>query len=195
MGDSGPSRYTFGQLLREIEASDYCYEQNMKQVDRIQQEQGALVAEWYRINAGCQVWRPDHDAMPGIDRIELLCDERCGAGLIPSALRQIRAEVCRVARINIQAADALGLNEVANVLDRSVPREKPKRRGRPKPDQETEQREAQIAADWKRARDNRTNKVDFDKDNRMKVADLNRLLDRVRTRKSRSDKSRASRRK
>ncbi len=71
---------------------------------------------------------------------------------------------------------------------RTDPRTKPKRRGRPKADDETVQREARVAADWERARDTGTAKVDFAKGMRMKLKDFNALLDRVQKRESRSDK-------
>lgn len=58
-----------------------------------------------------------------------------------------------------------------------------KRPGRKKADYTTVQREAQLAADWKRAFDDGTYKTDFAKDNGLKVKDLNAILARVRMRK------------
>ena len=63
----------------------------------------------------------------------------------------------------------------------------PKGRGRPKADDKTVQHEAQLAADWERARDAGTYKVDFARDKGMKVADLDKLLDRVAKRKKTSE--------
>jgi aminoglycoside phosphotransferase (APT) family kinase protein len=64
---------------------------------------------------------------------------------------------------------------------------KGKRRGRKKADYTTELREAKIAADWEQARDAGTYKGDFARDNEMKVADLDRLLERVAKRKKPSE--------
>lgn len=61
------------------------------------------------------------------------------------------------------------------------------RRGRPKADYETIQREAQVAADWERAREAGTYKGDFAKQCGMKVSQLDKLLARVRKRKSRAE--------
>lgn len=64
---------------------------------------------------------------------------------------------------------------------------KRKRSGRPKADYKTKEREAQLAADWERARDAGTYKADFAKDNKLTVRKLDALLDRVAKRKARSD--------
>jgi hypothetical protein len=64
---------------------------------------------------------------------------------------------------------------------------KPKRRGRPKVDCETIEREAQLVADWERARDHGTYKGDFVNDRHMTTKELDKLLDRVRKRKCASE--------
>jgi len=64
----------------------------------------------------------------------------------------------------------------------------PKRRGRPKADYETIQREAQLASDWKRARESGIYKADFAKGRGMTMKELEDLLDRVSHRNKRSDK-------
>ncbi|MFZ1936667.1 MAG: hypothetical protein WCB27_17530 [Thermoguttaceae bacterium] len=78
---------------------------------------------------------------------------------------------------NLQVASAPSANETPP----------PKCRGRKKADYATEQREAKIAADWAKARDAGTYKGDFARDKQMKVADLDRLLDRVAARKKPSE--------
>ena len=65
---------------------------------------------------------------------------------------------------------------------------KRKRRGQKKADYETVQKEAKVAAAWKRASETGTYKADFAKDKGMTLKALDQLLDRVRKRKSRSDK-------
>ena len=62
-----------------------------------------------------------------------------------------------------------------------------RRRGRKKADYETVQREAQLAADWNLARENRVRKHDFAKENKMTLKNLDRLLDRVAARKRHSE--------
>jgi hypothetical protein len=64
---------------------------------------------------------------------------------------------------------------------------KAKRPGRKKADYKTQQREAQLAADWKRAYEAGTYKADFARDNKLTVSKLDALLDRVAKRKARSD--------
>lgn len=64
-------------------------------------------------------------------------------------------------------------------LPKVSPGVKVKRPGRKKADYETQQREAELAADWKRARDAGTHKADFAKQKGLKVKDLDALLDRV----------------
>lgn len=63
-----------------------------------------------------------------------------------------------------------------------------KLRGRPKADYETIQQEAQLAADWKQARESGVYKPDFAKERGTTEAKLDALLDRVAKRNRRSDK-------
>lgn len=63
----------------------------------------------------------------------------------------------------------------------------PRRRGRRKADHETVQQEAQVAADWERARDTGMYKGDFVKERGTTVAKLDALLDRVAKRKRASE--------
>lgn len=64
---------------------------------------------------------------------------------------------------------------------------KTKPRGRKKADYETQQREAQLAADWKQAKEAGTYKADFAKKCGLTQATLDALLDRVAKRKSASE--------
>jgi hypothetical protein len=63
-----------------------------------------------------------------------------------------------------------------------------RRRGRKKADYATTQREAEIAANWKRAHEGGAYKREWVKDNGMTAQALDALLDRVYKRKTRSDK-------
>ena len=63
-----------------------------------------------------------------------------------------------------------------------------RRRGRKKADYATTQREAEIAANWKRAHEGGAYKPEWAKDNGMTEPELDAILDRVYKRKKRSDK-------
>jgi hypothetical protein len=65
---------------------------------------------------------------------------------------------------------------------------KPKRRGRPKADDDTIKRESKLAEAWKRAREAGVYKPDFAKEQKMTLVKFGKLLGRVAARKSRSDK-------
>ncbi len=69
----------------------------------------------------------------------------------------------------------------------ATPPKERSRRSRPKADYATCQKEAELAAEWGRARDAGTHKADFAADKKMSVADLDRLLDRVAARKKSSE--------
>jgi hypothetical protein len=82
-------------------------------------------------------------------------------------------------------ADTLGNREATMLLKLlgKAMQVTPKQRGPKKADHATVQREAGLAAEWKRAHDAGMYKGDFARDNRMKIADLDRLLKRVASRK------------
>ncbi len=65
---------------------------------------------------------------------------------------------------------------------------KAKRRGRPKADAMTLQREAEIASQWQQAHESGVYKAVFAKDNGLKTREFDAILNRVRKRKKRSDK-------
>jgi len=66
-------------------------------------------------------------------------------------------------------------------------RGKGKRRGRKKATYATVKREEKLAADWQQARESGTSKAVFAKDNEMNLKEFEKLLNRVRKRKTRSD--------
>jgi hypothetical protein len=82
------------------------------------------------------------------------------------------------------AAEASGLQGESTNAQGAAKR---KRRGRKKADYETVQKEAELAADWERARDAGIYKPDFAKDKNMTVRQLDALLDRVAKRKRPSE--------
>jgi hypothetical protein len=87
---------------------------------------------------------------------------------------------------NLQAAipSLSGGDDTEPTTGETVP---PKRRGPKKADYNTVQREAALAAEWDRARDAGTYKVDFARDKGMKTPDLQKLLNRVYARKNPSE--------
>src|SRR5262249_48589916 len=63
-------------------------------------------------------FQPDPGRMPGIDRIQLLCDELDNAdGLSAANVAKIRAKVCRAKPCSLEAANLLSLNEAADALE------------------------------------------------------------------------------
>ena len=80
------------------------------------------------------------------------------------------------------------IQEAATELEALPAGTTPKRRGRRKAAEQTVAREAQIAANWERARDAGIYKPVFARDNGMTTAKLDALLDRVAKRNKRSDK-------
>jgi hypothetical protein len=78
--------------------------------------------------------------------------------------------------------------DLCNGSKLSLPKSvKSNRRGPQKADYETQQLEAELAAEWQRAHNARIYKADFARDRGMKVTDLDRLLDRVAARKKHSE--------
>ena len=55
--------------------------------------------------------------MPGIERIELLCNERHGTGVTKEAVLGLRVALCRAKEISISEANALDLDAVADALE------------------------------------------------------------------------------
>jgi hypothetical protein len=106
---------------------------------------------------------------------------------------QLRAGMDKANVINMLLADFVAALTVGNE-SQAVPKPagdsetelKPNKRGRPKADYETVQREAQVAADWGRARDSGVYKPDFAKQIGMTTVKLDALLDRVAARNRRS---------
>ncbi|NLF09473.1 MAG: hypothetical protein GX594_16055 [Pirellulaceae bacterium] len=98
---------------------------------------------------------------------------------------------------NLQAAQLINTPPAPGAADDANPRNEapaesadttPKKPGRKKADYETVQREAQLAADWERAKKSGVYKPVFAKEKGMTTRKLDNLLGRVAKRKSRSDK-------
>jgi hypothetical protein len=110
-----------GQLLRLLEGSERAFAANSRTAERIEAEQGSLVAHWWRCQAAALKFQPDPARMTGIDRIEVLCDELAGGtGLTATSVRQLRARLCRLKRCSLQEADAYSLAGAADALERPL---------------------------------------------------------------------------
>jgi hypothetical protein len=100
-----------GQLLQLLEGSERAFAANSREADRIEAEKGSIVAHWNRCQAAALKFQPDPARMPGVDRIEVLCDELAGGtGLTASSVRQLRARLCRLKRCSLQQADVISDN-------------------------------------------------------------------------------------
>jgi hypothetical protein len=114
-------QFTLGQLIRELEGRKMAFEQNSKTADRMESKEGSIAAALRRIQAAALRFQPDTATMPGIDRIEVLCDEiGGGTGLTSANVRQLRSRFCREKGCSLQEADECGLIEVANLLKGSA---------------------------------------------------------------------------
>jgi hypothetical protein len=113
--------YTLGRLISELEGSERAFAANSRTADRVEAS-GSAAGVWWRTAAAALQWQPDPVTMPGIDRIEVLCDELAGGtGLTAANVRQLRARLCRVKRCSLQDADGCPLTEVADALEASSP--------------------------------------------------------------------------
>lgn len=118
----GPSsdggKFTLGDLLTSLQGSEQAFAANSRTADKVEREQGSISAQWWRIQAAVLVFQPHPAMMPGIDRIQLLCDELDNSdGLTAANVAKLRARVCREKPCTIDEANALSLFEAADVLD------------------------------------------------------------------------------
>jgi hypothetical protein len=111
-------RYTLGELIRELESAESAFIANSRTADRVEAEHGSIPATWWRVQAAALRFQPDPIRMPGIDRIQVLCDELAGGtGLTAANVRQLRARLCRLKGRTLQDADNCSLVEAADALE------------------------------------------------------------------------------
>jgi hypothetical protein len=115
-------RYTMGELIRELEGAEVAFVANSRTADRVEAKQGSGAALWWRMQTSALRFQPDPTRMPGIDRIEVLCDELAsGTGLTAANVRQLRARLCRQKLCTLQDADNCSLIEAADALEAASP--------------------------------------------------------------------------
>lgn len=117
--DQGPSpspSYNLGELIRDLEGSESAYVANMRTTERVRSQQGGLAAHWWEIQSAILRWQPDPSRMPGIECIELICDERFGTGITLENIRRLRAELCRRHGIDLKTSNAMPLNDVLDLF-------------------------------------------------------------------------------
>lgn len=120
-----PDDYTFGDLIGDLESSESAYAKNKETTDRVRSQQGSIVAHWWEIQSAVLRWQPDPKRMPGIDRIELICDARFGRAFQMEDLRKLRAELCHTHNLTLDAANQLTLIEVADLINSSTTTSEP----------------------------------------------------------------------
>lgn len=114
----GRHLFTLGQLLTTLQGSEAAFEANSRTAERVAAKDGAVLGQWWRATAGALLFRPDTAAMPGIDRIQILCDElNSDGGLTAANVARVRAKVCRAKPCSLAEANELSLDEVADILE------------------------------------------------------------------------------
>ena len=110
-------RHTLGQLVGFLDDLERNREfHRLNQQEQLRRDPvGAAVNAVY---SAALRWRPDEGEMPGIRRIELLCDLEPGeAGINAAKARRLRARICQQQRWQTRHADELTLDEAADLLD------------------------------------------------------------------------------
>ncbi len=111
-----PIRYTLGDLIQDLTRSEEVFAAQMKDAERLHSKHGWLVARHMETGASHLRWRPDATRMPGINRIELICDDRFGTGVTLEAVQKLRAELGRTHQVELDSANSLTLTEAADLL-------------------------------------------------------------------------------
>jgi hypothetical protein len=105
--------YTLGQLIRELSSSEAAYLANSRVAER-QEAQSPLVGHWFRIQAEVLRFQLEPDEMPGIRRIEAICDAEWGMGLTLENVRKMRGRLCLGASLSAEQVDGFTLDEAAD---------------------------------------------------------------------------------
>jgi hypothetical protein len=121
-GGENPPTYTLGQLIGFLDALER--DREFRRHQRLEQVRRGPVASHLNVPYSSPPdWRLDEREMPGIRRIELLCDLETGEpGITAAKVRQLRARICRQQVLQPQHVDDLTLDEAVDMLERGVPR-------------------------------------------------------------------------
>jgi hypothetical protein len=117
-----PPTYTLGELIRDLEADE---RRRARELATARPPVRVVSANEYLNSLHCAAysaglaWRPDEVRMPGVGRIELLCDREPGEpGITAAKVRRLRARVCEIQGWRTpEPANALDLNTVADLLN------------------------------------------------------------------------------
>ncbi|MFL5330872.1 MAG: hypothetical protein ACJ8C4_18400 [Gemmataceae bacterium] len=113
----GRVTYNLGRLLREIESYETAYTQTRATADQYAAK-ASPTATWWYLQSEAYRWRPDLATMPGIHRIELICDRLFGSGISSESVRRLRAMVCdKLGLRSLDVADSQDLESVADLLE------------------------------------------------------------------------------
>jgi DNA-binding MarR family transcriptional regulator len=106
-----------GQLIAVLDGIEQNREfRLLKHQERLRRNPISAMA--MRAYEAALAWRPDEGTMPGISRIELLCDSLPGEpGITAAKVRRLRADICRRSNRQIPHADVLTLDEAADILE------------------------------------------------------------------------------
>jgi hypothetical protein len=109
--------YTLGQLIDFLDDLERNRElQRLQHQERLRND--PVNAALNAVYAAALRWQPDEREMPGIRRIELLCDlEEGEAGINAAKVRRLRARICRRQHWQPQHAEGLTLGEAADILE------------------------------------------------------------------------------
>jgi hypothetical protein len=109
---------TVGWLIGRLQRHEHIKPWLMKTYNNTLVKFGDEAAAKLRARYADDLLEPDPALMPGIDRIEVLCDELGdGAGLTVANVRKVRAKVCRALGCTLASVDTRSLDDAANAID------------------------------------------------------------------------------
>jgi hypothetical protein len=113
-GSTMQARYTLGQLILDLQSIDAALQANTRTADR--HAGNPMELFWRMQAAGVNSATMDQlSRRPGIGRIRIYCDEM-GGGLTADNVRKLRARICHARTCLPNDADALSLEDAADVL-------------------------------------------------------------------------------
>ncbi len=114
----GP-QYTLGRLIADLESCERAHEANLRRAEQKEAE-SPVQAPWHYAMAGVCRFVPDPGTMPGVDRIQTICEAEWGK-FTSCEVRRVRGRLCQAYRLTIGNADALTLEAAADLLESRDP--------------------------------------------------------------------------